>query len=92
MVKLSTVIKRNPKIISRQIKNQVFILDVRSGEIRTLNEVAGFIWKLTKKKIPVNKIVERICAEYEVKPEIAKRDTLDFVKKYLELGILEKSD
>lgn len=90
MVKLSAIIKRNPKIISRAIENQTFILDAENGEIRSLNEVASFIWKLAEKKVTVSQIIERICSEYEVKPTTAKKDTMELVEKYLERGLFKQ--
>ena len=53
MINHATIVKRSSQIISRSVKDKLFILDARSGEIRTLNEVAGFIWSLTKKKITI---------------------------------------
>lgn len=87
MSKRPILIKRSPKVISRKIKDQTYILDYVSGEIRILNEVAGFIWKLTKKKIKADEIVKKVRSEYKVDQKTANKDVSEFIDKYLKLGI-----
>lgn len=70
------------------IKNKVGDLD----SIYTLNEVGTLIWGLIDGKKSVSEIAEAICKTYEVKPEDAAKDTLEFLHTLQEAGLLRISD
>ena len=66
------------------IKNKVGDLD----SIYTLNEVGTLIWELIDGKNSANQIAEEICTTYEVSPEDAMKDTVDFLKSLEEAGLI----
>jgi len=66
------------------IKNKVGDLD----SIYTLNEVGTLIWGLIDGKKSVSEIAEAICKTYEVKPEDAAKDTLEFLNTLKEAGLI----
>jgi hypothetical protein len=45
-----------------------------------LNELATLIWQLLDGRTNVDQIVEAVCREYDISPEEARRDTLDFLQ------------
>ena len=69
------------------IKNKVGDLDF----IYTLNEVGTVIWGLIDGKKSVSEIGEEICMTYDVTPEEAKQDTVDFLKSLEERGLIQLS-
>ena len=86
---LSTRIKKNPRLITKKISRQVIILDPIAGEIRTLNEVAGFVWGAIKRGITIKEIVQKVCETFDVPKTQAQKDTLRFLKKYFEEGLIQ---
>jgi hypothetical protein len=48
------------------------------------------IWQLIDGKNSVSEIAEEICTTYEVTPEEAKKDTVDFLKSLEEAGLIQE--
>jgi hypothetical protein len=63
------------------VRNNVGDLD----SIYTLNELGTLIWQLIDGKNNVTQIVDGICSAYDVTPEEAEKDALEFLKS-LETG------
>ena len=70
------------------IKNKVGDLD----SIYTLNEVGTVIWELIDGKKSISQIAEEIYLTYDVTPEEAKKDTVDFINTLKEAGLLRGSN
>ena len=71
--------------VTREIAGETIIVPVRSqvgalDSIYTLNEIATQIWQLLDGRTNVDQIVEAVCREYDISPEDARRDTLDFLQ------------
>ena len=66
MINLSQTIKRSPRVVSRKLKNQFYILDPNSGEIHILNETANIIWDLAKNKITLKEIFLSLTKKHKV--------------------------
>ena len=54
--------------------------------IYTLNEVGAFIWELTEGKRKVKDIKEMIVEEFDVSPEEAEKDLIEFIQQLEEIG------
>lgn len=54
-----------------------------------LNNVGAFLWNLMTCEISIDALVSALCAEYDVSPEVAKRDVCAFVDKLAEAGIVD---
>ncbi len=70
---------KDKDLVTRSIAGETLIVPVRSGIsdldcTYVLNEVGSRVWELLDERRPVDKIVETICAEYEVPREQAARD------------------
>lgn len=70
------------------IKNNVGDLD----SIYTLNEMGTLIWQLIDGKRNVSQIVEQICVAYDVTPEEAVKDAIDFLASIEKAGLIRQSD
>ena len=71
--------------VTREIAGETIIVPVRShtndlDSIYTLNELGTLIWQLLDGRTNVDQIVEAVCREYDISPEDARRDTLDFLQ------------
>lgn len=84
----TSLIKRNPKIISHNFGGSVYLIDSRGRTARILNRTAGFVWQKTKKQISVGALIGLVTAEFEVSRDRAGRDIRQFTRRYLKLGLI----
>jgi hypothetical protein len=81
MANESSIIKRNDNIVWRMIDGEIVLLRPDADELHALGGCGGRIWELLENEISVSEIVDVICEEYEVEPETAKKDVIDFVEE-----------
>jgi hypothetical protein len=77
----SSIIKRNDNIVWRMIDGEIVLLRPDSDTLHALGGCGGRIWELLESEISVSEIVDVICEEYEVEPDIAKKDIIGFVEE-----------
>jgi hypothetical protein len=88
-----TYIARSSAIAARMLGGEMMIMSAADSTFFTLNEVATVIWQAADGCTPLSEIIEhRVCPEFEVEPEIARRDAEQFVSELSEHGILLVSD
>ena len=56
----------------------------------TLNETGSFFWDCLQKDITLDELVEKICSEYEVDEERARKDATNFVNLLRENNLLDE--
>jgi hypothetical protein len=88
-----TYIARSTAIAARMLGGEVMIMSAVDSTFFTLNEVATVIWQAADGQTPLSQIVEsRVCREFEVSPEDARRDAAEFVSELSRHGVLLVSD
>ena len=88
-----TYIARSKKIAARNLGGEMMIMSAVDSTFFSLNEVATAIWEAADGKTPLSQIVDqRVCTEFEVEPEQARRDAEEFVAQLSQHGILLVSD
>jgi Coenzyme PQQ synthesis protein D (PqqD) len=86
-------IARSPKIAARVLGGEMMIMSAVDSTFFSLNEVATVIFQAADGQTPLSEIVEkRVCVEFEVEPEEARRDAEVFVSELSEHGILLVSE
>jgi hypothetical protein len=86
-------IARSSAIAARMLGGEMMIMSAVDSTFFTLNEVATVIWQSADGKTPLSQIVgERVCGEFEVDPESASRDAIEFVDQLAQHGVLTVSD
>ena len=85
-------IKEND-FVARDISGETIIVPIKSkvgdlNSIFTLNEIGTMIWGLIDGKKSVSEIAKAVSKTYEVKPEVAEKDTLEFLNTLKEAGLL----
>ncbi len=75
---------------TRAILGETIIVPIKGGvgdlnSIYTLNELGTRIWELIDGKTSIDRMIGEICEAYDVGPEEAEKDTIEF------LGSLEAS-
>jgi hypothetical protein len=67
-------------LIIQKLDKETVIFDAEKSVLYTLNETAAEIFKMIKKGLEEDKIIEKIVKKYEVKKEKVEKD----IKKLLE--------
>ncbi len=88
-----TYIARSTAIAARMLGGEMMIMSVVDSTFFTLNEVATVIWQAADGCTTLSEIIEhRVCPEFEVEPDVARRDAEQFVNELSQHGILLVSD
>lgn len=86
-------IARSTAIAARLVGGEMMIMSTADSTFFTLNEVATVIWQAADGRTPLSEIVDsKICQEFDVTPDQARRDAEDFVNQLSQHGILRISE
>jgi len=82
------------EFVSRSIAGETLLVPVRGrvGDldcIYSLSEVASLIWNRIDGQATVQQLVEGVCTEFDVSPETAQSDTLQFIAQLQHAGLIE---
>ena len=93
MSDMSKVYIKNPNIVARKIAGEMVLVPIRQNaddlaSIYNLNEVGAFIWELLDGKLAAEQVRGQIAAEYEVTPQQAEVDLLEFLSQLEQIGAI----
>jgi hypothetical protein len=80
-----------PGVVGRIVDDEAVLVLPEQGKVKVLNEVGARMWALTDGARSVREIALLICDEYDVEPETAEADTLDFLRDLEARGAIEFS-
>lgn len=84
---------RSSAIAARALGDETMIMSSTDSTLFTLDEVASVIWEAADGVTPLAEIVaNKICAQYDVPPEVALKDAQALVENLAAHGILLVSD
>jgi galactose mutarotase-like enzyme len=84
---------RSTAIAARALGDEMMIMSATNSTLFTLNEAAKVIWDAADGATPLEEIVtDKICAQFDVAPEIALKDAQGLVEVMAEHGLLLLSD
>jgi hypothetical protein len=90
---MSVYVARSTALAARVLDGEMMIMSAKDSTLFTLNPIGTIIWQAADGKTPLAEIVEqRICAEFEVRPEEAMKDAEEFVNGLAGHGILVLAD
>jgi hypothetical protein len=84
--------KRNSDLAFRLIENETIIVSPQEGLARVLNESGSRIWELLDANTTIRDIIDRIILEFEISPEKAQQDVLDFLQELQSKKMVEIND
>ena len=78
--------KLNPVFIKRDIMGEIILVPTAqaAGEYNgliALNEVGGFLYDLLPENDDLNELVKKVCAEFDVDEDTARKDTAEFLRQ-----------
>jgi len=88
MNKNPTHLTQGPKTAYRVIEGEAVVVDLESSMLYSLNSIGTLIWEMSDGRTSIEKIVNKICEEFEVEREVAKKDCFEFVQDFADKGLL----
>ena len=87
---LDKVYKKSDSIVFRKIADEFILVPIRQNvgdleSISTLNEVAARIWELIDGRMKVGEIKDKIVEEFEVTPQEAEKDLIEYLHQLKEI-------
>jgi len=80
-------------LVTRCVAGETIVVPVKSNvgdldSIYTLNDIGTTIWELIDGKNNVHQIIEAVCNTYEVTPQLAEKDTIEFLNSLAQAGLI----
>ena len=86
-------IARSSQTAARLLGEEMVIISAGDPRVFSLNEVATVIWEAADGRTPLDEIIaDRVCARFEVTPQVALKDAEELVQELSSHGILLVSD
>ena len=86
-------IARSSQTAARLLGDEMVIISAGDPRVFSLNEVATIIWEAADGRTPLDEIIaDRVCAKFEVAPQVALKDAEELVQELSSQGILLVSD
>ncbi|MGO4884742.1 MAG: PqqD family protein [Bryobacteraceae bacterium] len=89
---MPTYIARSKQVAARMLGGEMMIMSPRDTTLFNLNDVGSVIWQSADGQTPLDDIVARLCAEFDVTPEVARHDAETFIQEMAGHGIMRVSD
>ncbi len=79
----------------RQVIDTYVIMGIGSdnyapNQIMSLNETGVFLWNLMDKQVSKQELIDALCKEYEVTPDVASSDVEAFLSQLRAKGLIEE--
>jgi len=85
---LTSKVRTSPDAFFSQVSDEIVVLNLETGCYHSLDPVGAAIWS----KLATSQSVEEICAQlskdYKAAPETVQDDTLEFLGKLVERGLV----
>jgi GGDEF domain-containing protein len=88
----SLYLLQSKEIAARMLGDEMMIMSPRDSIVFSLNKVGTVIWEAADGKTPLEEIVRKICARFEVDPAEAFKDAESFVRELVQHELLVVSD
>ncbi len=87
-VQINSIVIKNKDVIQKELDGITYLMNPNEMTIHTLNHTASFIWNSFNKKISMQKLVKALTKTYAIDEHVAVRDLLEFVRLYVDHGML----
>ena len=91
-ISLETVVQRRGDLLANDLsENETVMLDVAGGSYYGLKSVGKAIWEIIDEPKKVQEICDRLLQDFEVDADVCRRETLSFLERLDERGLLLSS-
>ena len=92
-IRLNKRYVKDSSVVFRKIAEEFILVPIKQKaqdveSIFTMNEVAGRIWELIDGQKSVSEIRDVIVDEFEVSPEVAEADLVEFINQLEQIGAI----
>ena len=84
--------RHNPDTAWRRIEDESVVLDLKSSAYYSLNDTASVVWEALGEGLTPRQAAERLCEEFEEKPESVLRDVESVVDELIKERLIQRSD
>jgi len=93
MKHLTKCFSKEGEFATRSILGETIIVPIKGGvgdlnSIYVLNELGAQIWNLIDGQNSINRMIEDICKAYDVGPEEAEKDAVEFLNSLEGSGLI----
>ncbi|HEX4925380.1 MAG TPA: PqqD family protein [Bdellovibrionales bacterium] len=78
-------------VVSRTVRGEEVLLNLKTSHYFGLDSIGTLVWSALKKKQGLDQMVELVCAEYDAKPELVRKDILALLSKMKAKGLLTEN-
>ncbi len=75
-------------VVARAVGDEMVLLDVNGGTYFTLNAVGSVIWQRLGVGADLEGLVAAIIADFDVEPETARADAIEFLQMSTDAGLI----
>jgi hypothetical protein len=75
-------------VVGQVLEREAVVILPLKGQVKVLNEVGALIWSLIDGTRSIHDIAVAITTRYDVDPDVAEADTLDFVTDLVSRGMV----
>jgi len=91
MLSIQSIPAPNPSVVGRMVDGEAVLVLPDQGQVKVLNPVGARIWSLADGSRSIAQIAQVICGEYEVDPQQAQADALEFFTNLENKGVVSFS-
>ncbi len=78
-------------VFAQEVDGEMVLLDMKSENYFGLDTVGTTIWQSIQEKETLQEVYDTMLEQYDVEPEILKKDLFDFVSKLAKSGLISLS-
>ena len=86
-ITLDTILDVPESIYSREIQDEMILLDTEGGTYFGLDPVGTRMWQLICEHGALRTVYDLILEEYDVSPDLLETDLIDLAGKFVEKGL-----
>ncbi len=90
-LELTTVVVRDPTLVSAQLNDEVVMMDARSGTYYGLSETTGTIWQLLEQPTTIEAVVTRLMETYDVERSVCEHEVLTILEDMRSKGLITRA-
>ena len=83
--------QRDARLPFQEIQGLAVVVVPARRELHELDETATFLWSQLSLSRTVAELTAALCAEFDVDPDVAEADVLDFLRALEEKGLLART-
>lgn len=85
-------IQQNPKVAWRTLGEEAFLVTPWDSSVHQLSSVGTRIWEIIEKPATREELLTKLCDEYDVTVQQAKKDLTDFLQEMEKRKLIELTD